>query len=260
MPRPLWTTFTPILAAVLLAATWGRHPGSIVLGVVAIVLVGAVLAAVHHAEVVAHRVGEPFGSLVLAVAVTVIEVALIVTLMVTTDKDTSGLARDTVFAAVMISVNGIVGLSLLVSALKHHLARVQPRGHRRGARDRDHPGHGLPGAADVHHVGAGSGVHRRRSSRSRRSPRSCSTRCSSSPRRSVTATSSSPSTRTARTSADEDARRPRGSARQPDRRLASARPAGRLAGRRGRSGQGHLPGDRGRGGSPAASRTPSSVS
>ena len=69
------------------------------------------LAAVHHAEVVAHRVGEPFGSLVLAVAVTVIEVALIVTLMVTGAKDTSALARDTVFAAVMISVNGIVGLS-----------------------------------------------------------------------------------------------------------------------------------------------------
>ena len=76
------------------------------------------LAAVHHAEVVAHRVGEPFGSLILAVAVTVIEVALIVTLMVSGDKDTSGLARDTVFAAVMISVNGIVGVSLVVGALR----------------------------------------------------------------------------------------------------------------------------------------------
>ena len=64
----------------------------------------------HHAEVVAHRVGEPFGSLLLAVAVTVIEVALIVTLMVSGSDDTSTLARDTVFAAVMISVNGIVGL------------------------------------------------------------------------------------------------------------------------------------------------------
>ena len=70
---------------------------------IAVVLVGAVLAAVHHAEVVAHRVGEPFGSLVLAVAVTVIEVALIVTLMVSGGKDTSTLARDTVFAAVMIT-------------------------------------------------------------------------------------------------------------------------------------------------------------
>ena len=128
MPRLSWTTITPVLAAALLAVTWGRHPGGIVLTVVAVVLIGAVLAAVHHAEVVAHRVGEPLGSLVLAVAVTVIEVALIVTLMITTDKDTSGLARDTVFAAVMISVNGIVGLSLLVSALKHHLAVFNPEG------------------------------------------------------------------------------------------------------------------------------------
>jgi Ca2+:H+ antiporter len=89
----------------------------------------AVLAAVHHAEVVAHRVGEPFGSLVLAVAVTVIEVALIVTLMVGgSGKDTATLARDTVFAAVMISANGIVGLALLYGALRHHLARFNPEG------------------------------------------------------------------------------------------------------------------------------------
>ncbi len=128
MRRPSWTTVTPVLAAVALVLTWGRHPGAIVLGVLALLLVGAVLAAVHHAEVVAHRVGEPYGSLVLAVAVTIIEVGLIVTLMVTTDKDTSGLARDTVFAAVMITVNGIVGISLLVGALKHHLAVFNPEG------------------------------------------------------------------------------------------------------------------------------------
>lgn len=128
MPRPSWTTVTPLLAAAALAIAWGRHPGSIVLGVLALLLVGAVLAAVHHAEVVAHRVGEPYGSLVLAVAVTIIEVGLIVTLMVSTDKDTAGLARDTVFAAVMITVNGIVGISLLVGALKHHLAVFNPEG------------------------------------------------------------------------------------------------------------------------------------
>ena len=98
------------------------------LGVLSLLLVGAVLAAVHHAEVVAHRVGEPFGSLVLAVAVTVIEVALIVSLMVSGGKDTSTLARDTVFAAVMISLNGIVGLCLLVGALRHHLAVFNPEG------------------------------------------------------------------------------------------------------------------------------------
>lgn len=129
MRRLSWTTVTPLLAAVALAIAWPLHPDSApVLGVLSILLVGAVLAAVHHAEVVAHRVGEPYGSLVLAVAVTIIEVALIVTLMVTTDKDTAGLARDTVFAAVMITLNGIVGISLLVGALKHHLAVFNPEG------------------------------------------------------------------------------------------------------------------------------------
>ncbi len=112
----------------MLAATWGRDPNPVVAALVFVVLVGAVLAAVHHAEVVAHRVGEPFGSLVLAVAVTIIEVALIVTLMVSGDKDTSELARDTVFAAVMISVNGIVGLSLLAGSRRTKLAVFNAEG------------------------------------------------------------------------------------------------------------------------------------
>ncbi|GAA5109079.1 ionic transporter y4hA [Alloalcanivorax gelatiniphagus] len=128
MSRPSWTTLAPVLAIVTLVPAWVLHPEGIVLGLLAVLLVAAVLAAVHHAEVVAHRVGEPYGSLVLAVAVTIIEVGLIVTLMVTADKDASGLARDTVFAAVMITVNGIVGLSLLVGALKHHLAVFNPEG------------------------------------------------------------------------------------------------------------------------------------
>lgn len=114
-----WTVLVPLLAMVALAATWGYDPGWVVALLVAVVLVGAVLAAVHHAEVIAHRVGEPFGSLVLAVAVTVIEVALIVTLMVSGGPETSSLARDTVFAAVMITANGIVGISLLLGALRY---------------------------------------------------------------------------------------------------------------------------------------------
>jgi Ca2+:H+ antiporter len=122
--RPLpgwltWTTAVPVLALVVLALSWGRHLPTVLVLVVALVLIGAVLAAVHHAEVVAHRVGEPYGSLVLAVAVTIIEVALIVTLMVSGGEDTASLARDTVFAAVMITCNGIVGLSLLLGALRH---------------------------------------------------------------------------------------------------------------------------------------------
>ncbi len=127
-PFRAWTTWTPALAVVALAATWGRDLHGVLMVVVAVVLVGAVLAAVHHAEVVAHRVGEPFGSLVLAVAVTVIEVALIVTLMVSAGGRTSELARDTVFAAVMITLNGIVGLSLLVGARRHGTVRFNAEG------------------------------------------------------------------------------------------------------------------------------------
>jgi Ca2+:H+ antiporter len=123
-----WTAIVPVIAIVALLSTWGRHlPGAVVV-FVAVLLAGAVLAAVHHAEVVAHRVGEPFGSLTLAMAVTVIEVALIVTLMVSGGRDTAALARDTVFAAVMITCNGIVGVCLLVGALRRRLAVFNPEG------------------------------------------------------------------------------------------------------------------------------------
>jgi Ca2+:H+ antiporter len=107
---------------------WGRDLGIVPVVLVAVALAAAVIAAVHHAEVVAHRVGEPFGSLVLAVAVTIIEVALIVTLMASGGKDTSSLARDTVFAAVMITCNGIVGLSLFVGALRYRLISFNAEG------------------------------------------------------------------------------------------------------------------------------------
>ena len=118
-PLLSWAVIVPLLAMVALALTWGRDLGVVLVAVVAVFLAGAVLAAVHHAEVVAHRVGEPFGSLVLAVAVTVIAVALIVTVMVSGGPETASLARDTVFAAVMITTNGIVGISLLLGALRY---------------------------------------------------------------------------------------------------------------------------------------------
>jgi Ca2+:H+ antiporter len=123
----LWRV-VPVVALVALAATWGRDIGLVVVVVVAVVLAAAVLAAVHHAEVVAHRVGEPFGSLVLAVAVTVIEVALIVTLMLSGGDEAATLARDTVFAAVMITVNGILGLSLLLGARSFGTVRFNAEG------------------------------------------------------------------------------------------------------------------------------------
>ena len=117
LPWTAWTTIVPPLSLAVLAMAWNRElPGLVVMAVTAF-LGASVLAAVHHAEVVAHRVGEPYGSLVLAVAVTVIEVALIVTLMIGGGGKTETLARDTVFAAVMVTCNGIVGLSLLFGTL-----------------------------------------------------------------------------------------------------------------------------------------------
>jgi Ca2+:H+ antiporter len=114
---------------VVLALTWtAKDPAWPVLLAVGLCLAAAVPAAVHHAEVVAHRIGEPYGALVLAVAVTVIEVGLIVMLMVTGDSDTSTLARDTVFAAVMITCNGIMGLSLLVGSLRRGTASFNAEG------------------------------------------------------------------------------------------------------------------------------------
>jgi Ca2+:H+ antiporter len=126
--QPRWTLLTPLLALVVLLATWARHGHPLTLVLIAGCLVAAVLAAVHHAEVVAARVGEPLGSLVLAVAVTVIEVGLIVMLMVGGGAGASTYARNTVFAAVMITLNGIVGISLLVGALRHRLVSFNASG------------------------------------------------------------------------------------------------------------------------------------
>lgn len=109
---PFWTLAAPVAGWLLLAGSPAiDHSGYTVL--LTLGLLAGVLAAVHHAEVVAHKVGEPFGTLVLAGAITAIEVALIVTLMLSGGEATSALARDTVFATVMIILNGIVGLCLL---------------------------------------------------------------------------------------------------------------------------------------------------
>ncbi|WP_067715395.1 calcium:proton antiporter [Nocardia yamanashiensis] len=123
-----WSVVVPLLAAVVLAVSWGREPGPIAATVIGAALIGAVLSAVSHAEVVAHRVGEPFGSLILAVAVTIIEVGLIVTLMLSGGDKAASYARDTVFAAVMITCNGIFGLSLLVAALRRRVAVFNAEG------------------------------------------------------------------------------------------------------------------------------------
>jgi len=118
MPR--WTLAVPVAAAALLAVALALPGSAVMLWLCVPALIGAVLAAVHHAEVVAHRVGEPFGTLVLAVAVTVIEVALIVSVMLSGGVSKAALPRDTIFAAVMIICNGVVGVCLLLGGLRHH--------------------------------------------------------------------------------------------------------------------------------------------
>jgi Ca2+:H+ antiporter len=123
------TTTSPVLPRwTILGAAYALPGHGVLLALVGVALAAAVFAAVHHAEVVAHRVGEPFGTLVLAVAVTVIEVALIVSVMLTSGPEKAGLARDTVFAAVMIVCNGIVGICLLVGGIRHREQDFQARG------------------------------------------------------------------------------------------------------------------------------------
>jgi Ca2+:H+ antiporter len=125
---PWWTWVWPLLSVLVLIIYFVFHPGRSFAALESFVLIATVFAAVYHAEVVAHCVGEPFGSLVLALAVTVIEVALIVSVMITGGQETAGLARDTVFAAVMIVCNGIVGLCLLAGGMRHYEQGFQLRG------------------------------------------------------------------------------------------------------------------------------------
>jgi Ca2+:H+ antiporter len=117
---PLWTILAPLIAGIVMGgASLDLGSSPLFVGLIALSLAGSVFAAVHHAEVVAHRVGEPYGTLVLALAVTLIEVALIVSLMIAGGAQAAAMARDTVFAAVMIILNGIIGLCLLLGGLKH---------------------------------------------------------------------------------------------------------------------------------------------
>ncbi|MBY0237229.1 MAG: ionic transporter y4hA [Burkholderiaceae bacterium] len=130
-PQPLWTIAAPVIGWLLLggqAMGLGQSLGMIYQGLMIAGLLGGVLAAVHHAEVVAHRVGEPLGSLILAGAITAIEVALIVTLMLAGGESATTLARDTVFATVMIILNGIVGICLLVGGHRHLEQRFEIKG------------------------------------------------------------------------------------------------------------------------------------
>lgn len=117
-PFPLWTVIIPLVSWILYLGK-SEAPGVFYLILMSISLMAVVMSAVHHAEVVAHKVGEPFGTLVLAVAITIIEVSLIVSLMLASGEDESTLARDTVFSAIMIILTGIIGLCLLAGSLRY---------------------------------------------------------------------------------------------------------------------------------------------
>jgi len=118
----------PIVACAALAAVWGRPMGWALVLLAAIGLLAAVVLGVHHAEVVAHRVGEPFGTLVLALAITVIELGLIGSLMLSGAAGASTLARDTLFATVMTACNGVAGGCLVVGAIRHHVLGFRVEG------------------------------------------------------------------------------------------------------------------------------------
>ena len=120
-----WTTSIPLLACILYFS--GLMVNNLAYQVISgVLLLLCVMAAVHHSEIVAHRVGEPLGTIILAVSITIIEVAIIVSLMTTGGKEYSAFARDTVYAAVMLILNGIVGLSLFIGGRKYHTQTFSP--------------------------------------------------------------------------------------------------------------------------------------
>jgi Ca2+:H+ antiporter len=132
MPRSAW--IFPALSVLLFAGATAfgyafapSAAGFVFAAVLLVILFGTVFAAVHHAEVIAERIGEPYGTLLLTLAVTIIEVALIATIMLG-EKSVTTLARDTVFAVVMIVCNGLVGICILAGGLRYREQDVQVSG------------------------------------------------------------------------------------------------------------------------------------
>lgn len=121
-----WFVALPLLA--LGALAFGKPDSGVGVAIAALLLGGAVMAAVYHAEVLAHYLGEPFGTLTLALAVTVIETSLIVSIMLSEGSAAQALARDTLIAAIMITINGIVGICLLAGGQAHHEQRYTQQG------------------------------------------------------------------------------------------------------------------------------------
>ncbi|WDF57606.1 ionic transporter y4hA [Flavobacterium sp. KACC 22758] len=114
-----WTIIIPALSWILFFS--GLIEGSSIFQITAsILLILSVMSAVHHSEIIAERVGEPYGTIILAISITVIEVSIIISLMMSDGPEAVSLARDTVYAATMLILNGIIGLCLLIGGLKHY--------------------------------------------------------------------------------------------------------------------------------------------
>jgi len=112
-----WTTVIPVLAWALLFSGLIQVGGFYQI-LACLLLILSVMSAVHHSEIIAYRVGEPYGTIILAVAVTVIEVSIIISLMLSGGTEAAALARDTVYSATMLILNGIVGLCLFIGGYK----------------------------------------------------------------------------------------------------------------------------------------------
>lgn len=114
-----WTVIIPIISWILFFS--GLVDNSSIFQIVAcILLILSVMSAVHHSEIIAERVGEPYGTIILAISITVIEVSIIISLMLSEGSEAASLARDTVYAATMLILNGIIGLCLLIGSIKHY--------------------------------------------------------------------------------------------------------------------------------------------
>ena len=125
---PALTAIIPLAACGLLLTGSAEASGTLFLILVSLTLIATVLVAVFHAEIIAHRIGEPLGTLVLALAVTVIEVSLIISMMLSGGDETRSLARDTVFATVMIICNGVIGICLLSGGIRHQIVKFRAEG------------------------------------------------------------------------------------------------------------------------------------
>lgn len=121
-----WSVLAPLLAVAAVAL--GKPDDLASSLIIGLLLGAAIMAAVYHAEVLAHYLGEPFGTLVLALAVTIIESSLIVSIMLSEGAQAQALARDTLIAAIMITINGIVGICLLAGGKRHHEQRYTQSG------------------------------------------------------------------------------------------------------------------------------------